>query len=66
MSVLENEKYEVENIIILYQKLMLKIKKILRISPVDSIMRRNRKTKTGLVLNVSNIFVLQQEITNRD
>jgi len=36
MSVLQNEKYE-ENIIILYQKLMYR--KAMRISPVDGIMQ---------------------------
>jgi len=45
---------------------MSKIKKVLRISPVDSIMRRNRKAETGSAFNVLNILVLQQEITDRD
>jgi len=45
---------------------MSKIKKVLRISPVDSIMRRNRKAKIGSAFDVLNIFVLQQEITDRD
>jgi len=38
----------------------------LRISPVDSIMRRNREAKTGSTFDVLNIFVLQQEIMDRD
>jgi len=37
---LENEKYEVENIIILYQKLMYR--KTMRISPVYGVMRNNK------------------------
>jgi len=45
MFVLENEKYKVENIIILYQKLMYR--KAIRISPVDGITRHNTKSSVG-------------------
>jgi len=43
MSILENEKYEVENIIILYQKLIYR--KAMRISLIDDIIRHNKIPK---------------------